>query len=414
MTNYTKRKYHADAKRRVIVSERHWWVPIDTSYNYVTIPASYDLIEYGNGPKYNAFGRLNWKPCHHSVSNKISGVYGIYYGENGRDGYQICRPVWVPSTAPVVPSGTWDADVVHDIVSQIDLNCQEAIMCYSGILQAIPLVGGAFKLTSILNRAGRQLSKSFKRKPFTTVVKQLISLDFIDRFVVGPMIRDAQTFLDASNYVVRVMNTAYERNSMPVGLQAERTSTISEQNGSSYKELNNTYLHFDWTRKSVVVSKAFAKLQLHYDTNAIDPIKLWATRCGITRPLESAWDLVPFSFVIDYFTRAGDFIGGLSDEISRQGALSGRITAIHDLWGSVKASNQYTVVGTTATSRGYPYNVSWMPSTQTYESYDYLRFPIADPGTFLNLLEQEESFFKTSLSLTQLRTIAQLIIQAKL
>jgi hypothetical protein len=414
----TKIKEETLPSRRVQkgIDRAPWYPDGQPGYYGRNFPASSNRIEYGVGPKH-AFGHCNWKPCTHTKSATTDGLFGIIFWEEksrpsvNYTGWLQANPADFGTT---IPSGTWDSEVIEDIISQINLNCSESIMCYSGVLQAIPLVGGAFKFTSIMNRAAKKLSKSFKKQPFTTVVKQLIQGDFINRFVVGPMIQDAKMFNDACDYVLRVMNTAYERNAAPTALQASRTKLLSSDSGSYYDKIGVGYCWADYTRKRSLTSKAFARVDLSYDVRAISPIKLWATRCGITRPLDSVWDLVPFSFVIDYFTRAGDFISGLSDKMSAQGGLEGKITQIHDLWGSFTASDVYEFKGTTTSDIGTRYNYWYQPSVQRISSARFTRFPISDPGSFLNSLESSNPLFQDSISLTKLRTIAELIIQAKL
>lgn len=413
-----KTKIEQQGSRNVEVSRRYYDnIAQDPFINYKQLPGFLNKIQYAVGPKHS-LGHCLWKECTHDVSRHVSGPYGIFFGRAAYNRHfcQIARPIEA-KWSTTAPSGEWDPSCVNGVLDQINLNCSESIMCYSGVLQAIPLVGGALKFSSIMNRAAKKLSKSFKKQPFTTVVKQLIQGDFINRFVVGPMIQDAKMFSDATNYVLRVMNTAYERNAAPTALRSKSVKLLGTESGSGSQEHSNTILRYNWTRVRSITSEAFARVDLHYDVRAISPIKLWATRCGITKPLESVWDLVPFSFVIDYFTRAGDFISGLSEELSSQDGLSGRVTCVHDLWGAYKASDVVTCTGTTYgfnNNNGFTRDCVWQPTKSLVQSYHYTRFPISNPGAFLNSLESSNSLFQSSISLTKLRTIAELIIQAKL
>jgi hypothetical protein len=38
-----------------------------------------------------------------------------------------------------------------------------------------------------------------------------------------------------------------------------------------------------------------------------------ANQLGLLNPLSTAWELVPFSFIVDYFVNVGDFLSGISD-----------------------------------------------------------------------------------------------------
>lgn len=81
---------------------------------------------------------------------------------------------------------------------------------------------------------------------------------------------------------------------------------------------------------------------------SLSPMKVWANRVGITRPLDSLWDLIPFSFVCDYFFRVGDWIEGISQHIADFKELRGDIIDAKDQWICDKWS-----VGRTTEVRNY-------------------------------------------------------------
>jgi hypothetical protein len=305
--------------------------------------------------------------------------------------------------------------VYQKIADQLDLNCEDSVLLYSGILQAVPLVGGAFKFVSVMNQAAKRLSKSFKKKPFTTVVKTLISGDFIDRFVVRPTIDDARKFLDASNYVLRVIDTAYSRNAAPSTLKAETTTTLSDSTSSfsmSPTSIATAYVNTRVVRERR--TQAFGLFQMAYNTKAISPIKLWATRVGLYGPLESAWDLVPFSFVIDYFSRAGEFISDLTRQLSSQDGLKGRITNVYGFWGATSETVRAEFTLDRVVPRNsyvHVYNVIPGKETRVWQRYD--RFELS-PDALNQTIRESRSFLQWDMSLTRYRTLAQLFLQKRL
>jgi hypothetical protein len=325
------------------------------------------------------------------------------------------------------PTGAWDPEVVRGILDQINLNSGESVLLYSGVLQAVPLVGAAFKFTSILNRAARKLSKSFRRKPFTTVVKSLIALDFVDRFVISPTIDDARKFMDATNYVLRKLETARERSTHVFALESGVKTVLekSEVTRYMYQGGYSGTIRVRQTTERYIEDKAFALCEGTYDMTGDAPLKLWAHRVGLTRPLDSAWDLVPFSFVIDYFTRAGDFISALSDEMSSVNGLSGSMVKIRDLWGTHRTVARVIsepLQWTSEPSLFWNDNRIAGPSftddpVVTYESGTFDRFRITNQWSVLSSLQRKVSdYISVTLnpSSKQKRTIAELIIQAKL
>lgn len=65
---------------------------------------------------------------------------------------------------------------------------------------------------------------------------------------------------------------------------------------------------------------------------SLSPLKVWQNRVGITKPLTSAWDMVPFSFVLDYFFRIGDWIEGISQFASDAWQLRGQVIDAGPIW----------------------------------------------------------------------------------
>lgn len=388
------------------------------------------VISYGEGPEWSNDHR-NWKPCTHTRVNSPSGFSGSWAAS--------WRPSWAPWTDSFV---SWKPSFgntlnlrapdlrrnyvpcMNQVLEQLDLNCHDAVLSYSGVLQAIPLVGGALKCASVLNRLGRRLSKSIRRKPFSTVVKSAIQADFIDRFVVGPMIADAQKFMDASNYVVRQMNLASQRSRETRRYTGRYVETIDEVTGRdrSYSPIsssdfspNTPYVDAEWVQTTQCVSELFLLLDVKYNHSGVDPIKFWAARTGYTRPLESLWDLVPFSFVVDYIFRAGDFITGLSNEMSDQDGLRGQIAQCYGCWGTCKAETtrrwkNMKLVGGNPSGYSTDYNI-FSPGECSRTSSIFVR-EVVNPWGLLS--PDDTSIIRYGLNSTRYRTLLELFLQAKL
>lgn len=382
-----------------------------------TISNGADTITYAEGPRYLS-NHNNWKECYHTLEHGWSYSLPEFrykhrstVGEGG-----VIRPWLETRTNPVVPSIPDDAvrQSLDQCWSQLDLNCRSSVLLYSGIIQAIPLLGGILALNRMLSRASRRLSKSARKRPFTAVVKTLIGLDFIDRFVLRPTLDDARKFIDASNYVLNVLRTAYERNAMPTAVRGGVHIDISKvtQGYSVTTSQNSIRVLFEGfsDTNSFVEANCFLLCDAHYNTAAIDPIKLWATRCGLYRPLDAAWDLLPFSFVVDYFTRAGDFISGIGNLFTDQDALRGKITNVRGCWVTSKTVSlkQWRFVSLVPRNLR-PYVVDESHPTGSYKvrSEIFSRVPL-NPFAYPS---SGSDYLHLDLSLTRWRTIAQLIVQ---
>jgi hypothetical protein len=408
------------------VRRREWGYSNYT--NYFDYQSGSDTITYEEGKRNN--GHWPWKECEH-VSDRVyqpivaRSVYHYqdppgWYGRqwNAEATYQVG---WDGTMLPV-PAKEFNPVSVQAVLDQIDLNSKESVLLYSGVLQAVPLLGSVFKANRILKDAAKHLSKGMRKQPFTTVVKSLISADFVDRFVIRPTLDDMHKFQDATDYVIRVINTARERNAHRFALSSDLSEVVASKSGTfSTGNGDSSVIHGKWTQSSVTRSKAFVLVEAKYDLDAVSPLKVWAQRVGLTRPLESAWDLVPFSFVIDYFTRAGDFIAALSDEMSNVEGLRGQIVTIHDMWGTIDNSSSIVWTATGYSGNPIPSGFPGSNNVDLGEGYcksrNFRRFRIPDPWQYLNSLQERINDYLTvdvKLSSTRIRTLLELFIQSKL
>lgn len=381
-----------------------------TSYTYGSFS---DTITYQQGPA-KIDGRSNWKQCYHSwvKAPDLLRWSGLIWGKNYSYEWAARAATPAASAVPSLDSLPSLKDLMANFYDQVDLNCSDAVLLYSGILQAVPLVGGALKGVSLLNNAARKLSRSFRKQPFTTVVKSLISADFIDRFVVSPTIDDMRKFADATDYVVRVMNTAATRNAELATAFESKLTNVTKRSSTTWsgnQGASSWQIRTDNESTASGTLKVLAKVT--YDQSAISPIKLWAARVGLTRPLDSVWDLVPFSFVIDYFTRAGDFISHVSDSMSDQAGLRGSVGHVYGAWLMTKCEAICT-----------SHVLRWTPQSHMTPLGRPGEKVSASAGNFsrreISLLSEPSfwdggGFVSPSLSTTRLRTLLELIIQAK-
>lgn len=66
---------------------------------------------------------------------------------------------------------------------------------------------------------------------------------------------------------------------------------------------------------------------------------------GLANPAKIAWELVPFSFVLDWFVNVGDYLGSLTD------------------FAGVELLNAHRTIFTRYAGSGYKYNIPFNPST---------------------------------------------------
>jgi hypothetical protein len=381
-------------------------------------------ITYGEGPAFHGSTPV-WKPCDQTWTSKTSGMLCSIYSETSRrtgnpDTQSVYNRLYVPDigfSATTPPAPDW-SDVTDKFWDAVDLNTGEAVMAYSAVLQAVPLIGGVFKINSVLNKIGKWATKSLRRKPFTEVVKTAISADFINRFVVQTTLDDMHTVANSMNYVMNKVQTAYRRNVEPTAFKPSVSTRSSSQSGTNHVTIGNQRIDFKWTSFGISTRKLFILADVQYDVDPATPLRLWLNRVGLTRPLESAWDLVPFSFVADYFLRTGDFLTNVSQEMSSIEGLKGRVMGIRSMWFTEKRERGITfsdpVVSRPGLSPQYKYD-AWIvtPGTSSRTIGEFHRHPFVGDLSQIGFWDRG-GLWSPSLSSTRVRTLAQLFIQAKL
>lgn len=394
-----------------------------------SVPGLSSTITYQDGPKFNhsaSVSRLNWKECHHTFAGNRIGVRNSwtawqrrYAGRTWRTSGNGYVQVSGPTGAPPEWNQQLILSLVDEIYDNIDLNCNEAVMCYSAVLQAVPMLGAVTKINTILRRFAKELSKSMRRKPFTTCIKQLISADFVNRFVIQTTLDDIRTVADSTNYVLKTIELCRARNAEEATV-LEAKKTIRSDPSFTFSDTDKLWCtgrtwissRFTGTDSTVTDVKVKCRAKLRYNTEAIDPIKLWAAKVGLTRPLESVWDMVPFSFVADYFLRTGDFLTHLSNQMSSQDGLAGKVLSMESPWVMSKLYSERAVMAAPFVRDDG--DIRWTCNGGTSRfitgTFDRQRLD----STYVRGFWDRGGLWAPRLSSTRLRTMFELWLQAKM
>lgn len=394
-----------------------------------------DSIIYTKGPRYTRhdfFTTANWKECDHrfdliqtgqifpyTVSRKgwwnggpshwrydVQGTCPGYYSNYGL-------------TFPVPPvNDSLQQDLFDQIIDNIDLNVKDSVMCYSATLQAIPMLGGVFKVNRILKKLWQETTRSMRRKPFTTVLKSLISADFLNRFVIQTTLDDMHAIANSMNTVLSRIATASSRNHQEwTVLEASADDTVKTSKSTETFRLDNGMGTW-WAATADVVERSYYRCtvkslaKLRYNVDIVSPIRVWANAVGLTRPLESMWDMVPFSFVVDYFLRTGDFVTHLSRELSKEEGLSGQVLDQGPIWLMSKSQSERSLNGSPLFCGTEDNYVKTQGGSTTCAAGVFSRHPV--PSLYTRSFWDRGGLWAPQLSITRARTMAQLWLQMKL
>lgn len=385
-----------------------------------------ERIEYADGPKYVDF-HSNWKRCSHIKTNTLSGTAVRLLARDTRFPHWNLTEQYCPINSAVVLKPEKISGVNNHVTNtavallqdKFDLNCKDRVMGYSYALDLIPLLGPFFKASSVLNRIGRWAAKrgrAYRKRPFTMVVTDAMRADLINRFVIQTTIADTRQILTVYERCQRAWEQAHMRNQGWTTLSAEATtSKITETGKAGYRPTWSARywprLEWGFNREVGVTSKVFAVLRLEYDIAKADPVRWVAQALGITTPLESVWDKIPFSFVCDYFFRVGELIETVSHMDSSQDGLRGKVCDIAQVWATSKAFDRYSTVKNSG--RAYDY-ARYMSIEQLsfdrchYQSSIFYRGPIdmSDSSGFWD----KGGLWNPRLSSTRKRTLLEMVL----
>lgn len=400
-------------------------VVIDQDGNYLSRwTVGSKEIKYDAGPKYKD-NHCFWKRCSQvelatPQGNCATTLYREY--PTGKLRTWNCK---VPGkyakegldrTSVGSHSGAALQAAVDSLHEKLDLNCQDRVMGYSYALDLIPLFGPFLKASSILNKIGRwaaSLGRNLRKRPFTTVIREAAQADLLNRFVIQTTIQDTKHILDVYDRCVRTFTTAHRRNvektvlsgtSTNVSYGAEYTSqyVLPQNPGDAYGSV------LCRSRRGTT-AKVVAVMELYYNTEQADPARWVAHALGIDTPLESLWDKIPFSFVVDYFFRVGEFIDTIGDRYG-QDALRAKVLSVHECWAMLKTYNDVEWTPGSA-----PYMNRWRGTITGFTgsngccgSRRFDRYPIAlmDSSGFWD----KGGFWSPSLSSVRQRTLLELFL----
>lgn len=415
------------------------WGKYHRSYDW---PAGCDTITYDEGPSHRD-GMPLWKSCRHTGIAKCAGGCDLSYRFLdtavmwGHDGHisvnapYLClgadssSSIWSKGQT-FIYGGTpqnydWSdllSEAIEGFYDSLDLNFQNTALTYSNIAQLIPLGGTLLRVNHLLGSLGRRFRK-FRNRPIRSVLKAAIDADFIDRFVVQPTLSDISSIATAWSAVATQLFVRDNRNTgRYLGYKVTKnTSTLVKALDSSSSPIpwftQPPYLSGQRTLTATTTASLTLDVvaAVKYERDPEAHAKLIAQRLGLTRPLDDLWDLVPFSFLADYFVGIGDFIHQFSREISDVGSLKGQVASLRGVWTQTKLRNTITVDGKVIATDRYGAVVGASPARASIESFDYVRAPMSTLDILSAVGNHPSGLLTPELSSRKKQTLVELVVQ---
>lgn len=382
-------------------------------------------IEYDEGPPHNADGSARWKNCIHNWSLGSAGIvivreYNNYSGLY--DDYAHHLPAGVQNLQSRY-LGEWRSNPLPS-PSSIMGACEDTM---SGRLEttALPITDLAQMSRAALGNRGLMgeltgaFTDLFSRKPKSLgdLVKKTASAHLAWKFGIVPLVHTLLSLISATNRVdkhldkLRAINESDQLNFTVTMTPFDTSRIISENAPYAYSSQSNRQVTCRQTLKTRTTIKAHFRTSVRYDTSDALRTRLLWDACGVTNLIGTVWDLVPWSFVIDWFVSVSDFCAQL-DRYYFQAVPLERMGELRDVWYTATRSTKLVSDRFVATNAGIDWRrVSLRASpTEAYiSSGEFIRSRIDNPTlrTFLGEINVKGTSLTTSQKVTGLELLLQ-------
>jgi len=151
--------------------------------------------------------------------------------------------------------------------------------------------------------------KQLKRRPIGEALATIASADLFNAFVVQPLISDISNMMQLGKH----MAAQYDKLKSSDALVAR--STVIDKGSTPYYSTSTTHTlwrEYSWTRTVT----AYVKYRLlTADIPRPPDIILLADALGFDEPLKVVWELIPYSFLVDYFLQVGNWLDNFKGQI---------------------------------------------------------------------------------------------------
>lgn len=314
----------------------------DTYENTASYPLDItDKIEYDDGPQY-LNGHVKWKRCVHQGLQELEGACRItnwWIGRYSSPKRWNMRNLAGGTSANSYKSGFGNlisslpevdlTDLKEKFRTELSGNLESNVLPITDLYQLFR----KGKLIRNLADQGKVFYDLFHPKNIKDLVKKASNAHLVWKFGVVPFTRDA----------LNIMNLASTVDAHLQKLRAKTTSAsdswavASTQDNSKWESaegsisLYNGQIFYKDLYERYVGARMFFRARLTYNTSdAVRTSLLWDAT-GFRNIASTAWDLIPWSFVIDWFVSVGDFLSELETYYFHNTPLE-KVEELRDVW----------------------------------------------------------------------------------
>lgn len=397
--------------------------PNGSSYSeYINIP-NVNRIEYEEGSPHDRTGATNWKSCTHSwqsAKGQAPFVYDAWHTDRPAttrvrnvayypDGYNTFQQMAARAVRQVKRPTT--AEMLHAAQYVMEGRLNQTLLPITDLVQLARKVDGLGSIDALFT----SILAPFRAKPksFGDLIKKISGADLARKFGFSTLWKTITDTLQVGKVVDNHLRRLERiQNSQQRNFKVSVSDTVETEHGTanvgSYHQ-NNSVITADYVAGALCQTSIHFRTSVRYDTSDTLRTRLAWDALGLSNLFSTAWDLMPLSFVIDWFVGVQRFVARLESYYFHTVPLE-RLTELQDVW-ITSTRKGFVDLNRFKGVRNGKNEGSVVGPAQSYriECGDFVRYPV-DNGA-MSLWLPSLKIGGTSLTLAQNITGLELLVQ---
>lgn len=177
---------------------------------------------------------------------------------------------------------------------------------------------------SLLQGIGSLFTWGVRQKLGKKSVKQITGAHLAYSFGLAPLISDFRSLFAIRSKVASRMKQLTQRNGKAIRIsKSSRLFESSSTYAAKYGWSNDTQFTETGEWQCTTQCYVSAAVTGFFSGNSEAQARLWASALGLSTPLQTMWELIPFSFVVDWFIPIGNTFMRLENKLGLNTTVKG-------------------------------------------------------------------------------------------
>jgi len=143
--------------------------------------------------------------------------------------------------------------------------------------------------------------KAVRKKPLKESLNILVTADIIRKFAIEPFINDLKSLATVADHIDRQIERLEQAELVAHNTVIDEAEALPFRHACHHQDVNRI--------RTVTATCCYKPVKRVCRIGEV-----WTDSLGLNKPLSIAWELVPLSFVVDYFVGIGEFLAQFNPE----------------------------------------------------------------------------------------------------